>query len=90
MCSLTDVFMFPVSQMEDGSVQRDFRNTLTLAQVTEALLYFTRSQLDILVRNTHTTLSLDNMSSVVTIQICLEQNKETKLSSYNNIYRYCL
>lgn len=48
---LTDVFMSPVSQMEDGSVQRDFRNTLTLAQVTEALLYFTRSQLDILVRN---------------------------------------
>ncbi|XP_040903631.1 inositol-trisphosphate 3-kinase B [Toxotes jaculatrix] len=34
--------------MEDGSVQRDFRKVLTLAQVTEALLYFTRSQLDIL------------------------------------------
>ncbi|XP_031158919.1 inositol-trisphosphate 3-kinase A [Sander lucioperca] len=34
--------------MEDGSVQRDFRKILTLAQVTEALLYFTRSQLDIL------------------------------------------
>ena len=40
---------FSVSQMEDGSVQRDFRKILTLAQVTEALLYFTRSQLDILV-----------------------------------------
>ncbi|XP_018515835.1 inositol-trisphosphate 3-kinase B [Lates calcarifer] len=34
--------------MEDGSVQRDFRKILTLAQVTEALLYFTRSQLGIL------------------------------------------
>ncbi|KAM7389868.1 hypothetical protein PAMP_023817 [Pampus punctatissimus] len=34
--------------MEDGSVQRDFRKILTLAQVTEALLCFTRSQLDIL------------------------------------------
>ncbi|KAK2849013.1 hypothetical protein Q5P01_008847 [Channa striata] len=34
--------------MEDGSIQRDFRKILTLAQVTEALLYFTRSQLDIL------------------------------------------
>ncbi|XP_069550556.1 inositol-trisphosphate 3-kinase A isoform X1 [Brachyistius frenatus] len=33
---------------EDGSVQRDFRKIQTLAQVTEALLYFTRSQLDIL------------------------------------------
>ncbi|XP_070692988.1 inositol-trisphosphate 3-kinase B isoform X2 [Pempheris klunzingeri] len=34
--------------MEDGSVQRDFKNMLTLAQVTETLLYFTRSQLDVL------------------------------------------
>nr|XP_020451686.1 inositol-trisphosphate 3-kinase B-like [Monopterus albus] len=34
--------------MEDGSVQRDFRKILTLARVTEALLYFTKSQLDIL------------------------------------------
>ncbi|KAK5896944.1 hypothetical protein CesoFtcFv8_010054 [Champsocephalus esox] len=34
--------------MEDGSVQRDFRKILTLAKVTEAMLYFTRSQLDIL------------------------------------------
>ncbi|XP_056239540.1 inositol-trisphosphate 3-kinase A [Seriola aureovittata] len=34
--------------MEDGSVKRDFRKILTLAQVTEALLYFTRSELDIL------------------------------------------
>ncbi|KAM3613371.1 uncharacterized protein V6R79_024980 [Siganus canaliculatus] len=33
---------------EDGSIQRDFRNTLTLTQVTEALLDFTKSQLDIL------------------------------------------
>uniref|UniRef100_A0A3Q2WSR2 Kinase n=1 Tax=Haplochromis burtoni TaxID=8153 RepID=A0A3Q2WSR2_HAPBU len=31
--------------MEDGSIQRDFRKIQTLAQVTEALLYFTRSQL---------------------------------------------
>ncbi|KAF3693988.1 Inositol-trisphosphate 3-kinase B [Channa argus] len=35
--------------MEDGSIQRDFRKILTIAQVTDALLYFTRSQLDILV-----------------------------------------
>ncbi|XP_044220535.1 inositol-trisphosphate 3-kinase B-like [Thunnus albacares] len=34
--------------MEDGSVQRDFRKILSLAQLTEALLYFTKSQLDIL------------------------------------------
>ncbi|XP_037637075.1 inositol-trisphosphate 3-kinase B [Sebastes umbrosus] len=34
--------------MEDGSVKRDFRKIQTLAQVTEALLYFTRSQLDML------------------------------------------
>ncbi|XP_063342457.1 inositol-trisphosphate 3-kinase A [Pelmatolapia mariae] len=34
--------------MEDGSIQRDFRKIQTLAQVTEALLYFTRSQLDTL------------------------------------------
>ncbi|XP_026212853.1 inositol-trisphosphate 3-kinase B isoform X2 [Anabas testudineus] len=34
--------------MEDGSIQRDFRKILSLAQVTEALLYFTKSQLDIL------------------------------------------
>ncbi|XP_036934048.1 inositol-trisphosphate 3-kinase A [Acanthopagrus latus] len=34
--------------MEDGSVQRDFRKILSLTQVTEALLYFTRSQLEIL------------------------------------------
>ncbi|KAI3351668.1 hypothetical protein L3Q82_020502, partial [Scortum barcoo] len=34
--------------MEDGSIQRDFKNILSLAQVTEALLYFTRSQLNIL------------------------------------------
>ncbi|KAF3838535.1 hypothetical protein F7725_010303 [Dissostichus mawsoni] len=27
--------------MEDGSVQRDFRKILTLAKVTEAMLYFT-------------------------------------------------
>ncbi|XP_047441328.1 inositol-trisphosphate 3-kinase B [Mugil cephalus] len=31
--------------MEDGSVERDFRKILTLAQVTEAMLYFTRKQL---------------------------------------------
>uniref|UniRef100_A0A087XU69 Kinase n=1 Tax=Poecilia formosa TaxID=48698 RepID=A0A087XU69_POEFO len=35
--------------MEDGSVQRDFRKIHSLTQVTEALLYFTRSQLDTLV-----------------------------------------
>ncbi|XP_024139551.1 inositol-trisphosphate 3-kinase A [Oryzias melastigma] len=34
--------------MEDGSVQRDFRRIRTLAQVTEALLYFTRSHLQTL------------------------------------------
>ncbi|KAM4585712.1 inositol-trisphosphate 3-kinase B-like, partial [Fundulus diaphanus] len=34
--------------MEDGSVQRDFRKIHTLTQITEALLYFTRSQLDTL------------------------------------------
>ncbi|XP_047210111.1 inositol-trisphosphate 3-kinase A [Girardinichthys multiradiatus] len=34
--------------MEDGSVQRDFRKIHTLTQVTEALLYFTRRQLDTL------------------------------------------
>ncbi|XP_035018266.2 inositol-trisphosphate 3-kinase A [Hippoglossus stenolepis] len=34
--------------MEDGSVQRDFRQIKTLAQVTEALLYFTSKQLDVL------------------------------------------
>ncbi|XP_061582325.1 inositol-trisphosphate 3-kinase A [Cololabis saira] len=34
--------------MEDGSVQRDFRKIQTLAQVTDALLFFTRSQLDTL------------------------------------------
>ncbi|XP_071387017.1 inositol-trisphosphate 3-kinase A-like [Centroberyx affinis] len=34
--------------MENGSVQRDFRKILTLAQATEALLFFTRSQLHIL------------------------------------------
>ncbi|XP_058506561.1 inositol-trisphosphate 3-kinase B-like [Solea solea] len=34
--------------MEDGSVQHDLRKTRTLAQVTQALLYFTRSQMDIL------------------------------------------
>ncbi|XP_054889864.1 inositol-trisphosphate 3-kinase B [Poeciliopsis prolifica] len=34
--------------MEDGTVQRDFRKIHTLTQVTEALLYFTRSQLDTL------------------------------------------
>ncbi|XP_026186752.1 inositol-trisphosphate 3-kinase A-like [Mastacembelus armatus] len=34
--------------MMDGSVQRDFRQIRTLSQVTEALLYFTGSQLDIL------------------------------------------
>ncbi|KAK5864691.1 hypothetical protein PBY51_015913 [Eleginops maclovinus] len=34
--------------MEDGSIQRDFKKILTLAKVTEAMLYFTRSQLDIL------------------------------------------
>ncbi|XP_014862969.1 PREDICTED: inositol-trisphosphate 3-kinase A-like [Poecilia mexicana] len=34
--------------MEDGSVQRDFRKIHSLTQVTEALLYFTRSQLDTL------------------------------------------
>ncbi|XP_032384168.1 inositol-trisphosphate 3-kinase A [Etheostoma spectabile] len=41
-------FRIEAIMMEDGSVQRDFRKILTLAQVTEALLYFTRSQLDIL------------------------------------------
>uniref|UniRef100_A0A3B5KTU5 Kinase n=1 Tax=Xiphophorus couchianus TaxID=32473 RepID=A0A3B5KTU5_9TELE len=35
--------------MEDGTVQRDFRKIHTLTQITEALLYFTRSQLDTLV-----------------------------------------
>ncbi|XP_030595594.1 inositol-trisphosphate 3-kinase C-like [Archocentrus centrarchus] len=34
--------------MEDGSVQRDFRKIQTLSQVTEVLLYFTRSQLNTL------------------------------------------
>ncbi|XP_042349829.1 inositol-trisphosphate 3-kinase B-like [Plectropomus leopardus] len=34
--------------MEDGSIQRDFRNILTPDRVTEALLFFTKSQLDIL------------------------------------------
>ncbi|XP_029021455.1 inositol-trisphosphate 3-kinase A-like [Betta splendens] len=34
--------------MDDGSIQRDFRKILTLAQLTEALLYFTRRQLGIL------------------------------------------
>ncbi|KAM7000064.1 inositol-trisphosphate 3-kinase A-like isoform 2-T2 [Tautogolabrus adspersus] len=34
--------------MDDGSIQRDFRNIQTLAQATEALLFFTRSHLDIL------------------------------------------
>ncbi|XP_029369117.1 inositol-trisphosphate 3-kinase B-like [Echeneis naucrates] len=33
---------------EDGSVQRDFRNIRTLAQATEALLFFTKSQVHIL------------------------------------------
>ncbi|KAM8908554.1 uncharacterized protein AB9W97_005853 isoform 2-T2 [Spinachia spinachia] len=33
---------------EDGSVQRDFRKIMTLAQVTETLLFFTRRQLEIL------------------------------------------
>ena len=47
-CLCCCVFVF-VSQMEDGSVQRDFRQIKTLAQVTEALLYFTRKQLDVLV-----------------------------------------
>lgn len=53
MFGLTDVFIFSASQMEDGSVQQDCRKILTLAQVTEALLYFTRSQLDILVSFPH-------------------------------------
>ena len=44
---------FSVAQMEDGSVQRDFRKILSLTQVTEALLYFTRSQLEILVVTLH-------------------------------------
>ncbi|AWP11958.1 putative inositol-trisphosphate 3-kinase A-like [Scophthalmus maximus] len=35
--------------MADGSVQRDFKKILTSAKVTEAFLYFTKSQLDILV-----------------------------------------
>ncbi|XP_071783215.2 inositol-trisphosphate 3-kinase A [Centroberyx gerrardi] len=34
--------------MENGSVQRDFRKILTLAQATEALLFFTTSRLHIL------------------------------------------
>ncbi|KAF0039811.1 hypothetical protein F2P81_008046 [Scophthalmus maximus] len=34
--------------MADGSVQRDFKKILTSAKVTEAFLYFTKSQLDIL------------------------------------------
>lgn len=38
-----------VRQKEDGNVQRDFRNIQTLAEVTETLLYFTKSQLGILV-----------------------------------------
>lgn len=46
-------FFFSVGQMEDGSVQRDFRKILSLTQVTEALLYFTRSQLEILVVTLH-------------------------------------
>ncbi|XP_028271921.1 inositol-trisphosphate 3-kinase A-like [Parambassis ranga] len=41
--------------MEDGSVQRDFRKVQTLSQVTDALLYFTRSQLDTL-RSYHSRL----------------------------------
>lgn len=47
------VFFLSVGQMEDGSVQRDFRKILSLTQVTEALLYFTRSQLEILVVTLH-------------------------------------
>ncbi|KAM9356685.1 inositol-trisphosphate 3-kinase C-like [Symphorus nematophorus] len=46
--------------MEDGSVQRDFRKIQTLAQVTEALLYFTRSQLDILRAYHSRLLALSN------------------------------
>ncbi|XP_076015635.1 inositol-trisphosphate 3-kinase C-like [Genypterus blacodes] len=34
--------------MEDGSIQRDFRNIMSLAQLTEALLFFTRSRRPIL------------------------------------------
>lgn len=52
----TVVFLFSVSQMEDGSIQRDFGKVRTSAQVTEALLYFTRSQRDILVSSMLVTL----------------------------------
>ncbi|KAF7667617.1 hypothetical protein LDENG_00053530 [Lucifuga dentata] len=34
--------------MENGSIQRDFRKIVTIAQVTEALLFFTRSHLNTL------------------------------------------
>ncbi|KAL0973890.1 hypothetical protein UPYG_G00212470 [Umbra pygmaea] len=34
--------------LENGSVQRDFRKTLSDVQVTEALLFFTKSQINIL------------------------------------------
>lgn len=40
-------------QMADGSVQRDFKKILTSAKVTEAFLYFTKSQLDILVSSVY-------------------------------------
>ena len=46
---MSAIVFLSVSQMEDGSVQRDFQKIQTLAQATEALLYFTESQLDILV-----------------------------------------
>ncbi|XP_030000639.1 inositol-trisphosphate 3-kinase A-like [Sphaeramia orbicularis] len=50
MTSSTSTLGFRIEgiMMEDGSIQRDFRKILTLAQVTEALLYFTRSQMNIL------------------------------------------
>ncbi|XP_055080668.1 inositol-trisphosphate 3-kinase C [Periophthalmus magnuspinnatus] len=34
--------------MEDGHIRRDFKNIVTLAQVTETLLFFTKKQLDVL------------------------------------------
>lgn len=48
-CATSMLLLFSVSQMEDGSIQRDFRKIQTLAQVTEALLYFTKNELNILV-----------------------------------------
>lgn len=47
--SLLLSFYLCARQEEDGNVQRDFRNIQSLAEVTETLLCFTKSQLGILV-----------------------------------------